>query len=55
MEAKTAQKWLSCQWKCGHLSFSRLQFLQNKGCEEKTDDIRRINISSGMAKKQRMI
>lgn len=35
-EAKSAQKWLSCQWKCGHLMFSRLQFLKNKDCEEKT-------------------
>lgn len=27
-EAKTAQKWLSCQWKWEHLSFSRWQFLK---------------------------
>lgn len=49
-ETDTAQKWLSCHWKCGHLSFSRLQFLKNKGCEEKTDR-RRISISSDVAEK----
>lgn len=46
-EAKTAQRWLFCEWKCGRLSFSRLQFLKNKGCEEKTH-IRRISISSSV-------